>query len=319
MKSLSAKSFRTITITAVVLVVMIGYVTRSELGNLSALGWGLITAICPLGFLETMLASKTLIPQALISFIVIVIVVIVFGKFFCAWICPTALIQRILPKRSKKKETANISEAADYADDCGTNSNVVNKQLHLAEACKGKHKNIKLDSRHMVLGGTLLSSALFGFPVFCLVCPVGLSFATLLVIMRLFTNGEATFTVLLFPAILILELIVFRKWCTKICPLGACVSLLSGLNRFFRPHIDDNKCLVTAENKECYRCSKACNVEKINLRFPSKSGGSMNDCSKCRECSDSCPTNAIKFPFLPKNLEREKPVLPTKHFSTKNE
>ena len=47
----------------------------------------------------------------------------------------------------------------------------------------------KLDSRHYVLGGALLSTAVFGFPVFCLVCPIGLTFATVLVVWRPGTEG----------------------------------------------------------------------------------------------------------------------------------
>ena len=41
-------------------------------------------------------------------------------------------------------------------------------------ACHAK-RNGKFDSRHAVLGGAVLTTAVFGFPVFCLVCPVGLA------------------------------------------------------------------------------------------------------------------------------------------------
>lgn len=46
------------------------------------------------------------------------------------------------------------------------------------------------DSRHAVLGGALLTTAVFGFPVFCLVCPVGLTFAAVALLVSLFGCGR---------------------------------------------------------------------------------------------------------------------------------
>lgn len=89
--------------------------------------------------------------------------------------------------------------------------------------------------RNWVLGGALLSTAVFGFPVFCLICPVGLTFATLIAVWRLFQFNEVALSLLVFPAMLALEVLVLRKWCSRFCPLGALLSLASRLNRTFRP------------------------------------------------------------------------------------
>ena len=59
-----------------------------------------------------------------------------------------------------------------------------------------------LDSRHVILGGSLLSAAVFGFPVFCLICPIGLTFATIVLVMRLFAFGDVAWGVILVPALL---------------------------------------------------------------------------------------------------------------------
>ena len=71
------------------------------------------------------------------------------------------------------------------------------------------------------------SSLVFGFPVFCLVCPIGLTFATVLLVMRLFAFGDATWTVVAFPVIIALEVLLLPKWCQRFCPLGALLSLFS--------------------------------------------------------------------------------------------
>ena len=42
----------------------------------------------------------------------------------------------------------------------------------------------------MVLAGALASSAAFGFPVFCLICPVGLTFALVIALWRLAEFNE---------------------------------------------------------------------------------------------------------------------------------
>ena len=101
------------------------------------------------------------------------------------------------------------------------------------------------------------------------------------------------------PAVLLIEVIFFRKWCTKFCPLGAIMSLISGANKTLRPTIDDGKCLQTTKGISCLMCAKSC-PEHINIRKPEESPVSLNNCTKCHECSSHCPAKAISFPLLPK-------------------
>ena len=154
------------------------------------------------------------------------------------------------------------------------------------------------DSRNWVLGGAILSTAAFGFPVFCLVCPVGLTFGTLVVVWRVFQFNEVTWSLLVFPAMLVLELAVLRKWCHRFCPLGALLSLVSRGNRTFRPQANVGTCLHAAHGERCHRCADAC-PEGIDLHDRAASAP-LNECVKCRECADACPVHAITFPFLSK-------------------
>ncbi|MDR3136335.1 MAG: 4Fe-4S binding protein [Coriobacteriales bacterium] len=158
------------------------------------------------------------------------------------------------------------------------------------------------DSRHLILGGTLLTAVVFGFPVFCIVCPIGLSFATLIALWRLVGFSELTLSLLVFPVIVIFELLVLRKWCHRFCPLGALVSLLSIPNRFLRPTVNKDAC-IRLNGGECTICADVCD-ELLDPHY----AHSLHECTKCGVCKEKCPTGAIRFSLLPQRgayLEEE--------------
>ena len=74
-----------------------------------------------------------------------------------------------------------------------------------------------------MLAGSLASAAVCGFPVFCLVCPIGLTFASAIALYRLIGFNEPAIEVLVFPALLVLELTVFRNGATVLS--GRCVAI----------------------------------------------------------------------------------------------
>ena len=148
------------------------------------------------------------------------------------------------------------------------------------------------------MGGSLLSAAVFGFPVFCLICPIGLTFATIVLVMRLFAFGDVAWGVILVPALLLAEVVFFRKWCSKFCPISALMSLVGKANRTFVPAIDNAKCRESAQGTSCEACAAVC-PQGINVRHP-EAGMSFSECTKCRACVEACPTRAITMPFLPK-------------------
>ena len=155
----------------------------------------------------------------------------------------------------------------------------------------GKRDGVHLDSRHAVLVGALASTAVFGFPVFCLICPIGLSFATLIGLWNLFRFNEPSWGLIIFPIILIIEVVVLRKWCSKICPVSALVSLISRLNKTFKPKVDTSKC-VREQGIDCHKCVESCpeEVDPHNNLIP--------ECSKCGACVEACPAHAISIKLL---------------------
>ena len=90
----NAKKLRTLVALAIVAVVTVGFVTNVGIGTMSAPGIWDISILCPLGALGTMLASKMMVPRAVISLIVMVLLIVLFARAFCGWICPVPLVQK---------------------------------------------------------------------------------------------------------------------------------------------------------------------------------------------------------------------------------
>lgn len=293
---------RWMTLALVFLIVSVGLVMNTSLGTLSSLGWQAVATICPLGALEGMLATKSVFPRALIALAVMILATVLFGKAFCSWICTVHPITRffdrlfaklrlklLVPKSGRQQSSqACGADAAGYSISAIQETQVSSPSCAGTKGCAGcGEKRARLDSRHLVLVGSLLSAAIFGFPVFCLICPIGLVFGTIIITWQWIGFNSISLSLLVYPAILILELVVLRKWCAKFCPLGALLSLLSLSNRLFRPKVDVSKCLREG-GMDCHTCVDVC-PEGLD---PHLLGG-MNECSKCAICKDECPAKAI--------------------------
>ncbi len=259
------KIVRIVTASLAILVVVSGLVGKLNYGGICFLGAGEIWAACPLGFLERSLAARELMPEWP-SVILVVFSVILLGRIFCAWICPTVILWRVFvgkgalrPNRETAPTGINWASYSQYA----------------------------------VLGSVLFASFLFRFPIFCFFCPIGLFFGSVYAVIRLASPDPLSLELVLFPVMLGLELWVLKSWCRSICPLGALLSIIGNFNPLLRPTVSQDKCL-SAKGINCQACARAC-PEGIDLA--SKPSRFLpNSCTKCLECSDRCPVKAIKFP-----------------------
>ena len=298
-------TLRTLIPLAILLVAGVGFVLHTGFGNLSAIGWGSVSVLCPLGALATMLASKTIVPKAVISLVIGIVLILLVGRAFCGWVCPVPVMAK-LRNLFKGKNHAEGS-AVDTSPLTDGEKALLGKSKSgcgSCGACSGMalEQGRKLDSRHLVLLGALGSTAIFGFPVFCLICPIGLTFATIFLVIMLFGGGDVTWSVVLVPVLLLVEVVFFRKWCAKICPLGALMSLISKGNRTLRPQVDGDTCLESARGAHCDKCAEVCPVG-IDLHHHELV--SPSECIKCGACVDICPVDAISMPLLPKRAAAE--------------
>lgn len=287
---IKASTLRAITGIAVFVLVGIGLAFNIGTGTISSFGWDYISTICPVGALESIFGAWAFVPRAIIVLVIVLLLGIVVGKAFCAWACPVPHVENIFKSKKRKAlDAAEQDEAADRSIERWRKKEKITR------------KPVPLDSRHAVLGGTLLTTAIFGFPVFCVVCPVGLSIATFILVWRTLQFNEPSWGLLIFPLVIVLEVVVFRKWCGRLCPIGALLSLVSTLNKSFRPTVDHSVCLRDTKDANCKICDAAC-PEYIDP-FADKGDRAMTECIKCRRCVDSCPVSAIKLPFAKKKAE----------------
>jgi ferredoxin-type protein NapH len=312
---------RTLIPLALLIIATLAYAFGFDFGTVSTLGLGFVSLICPLGALFTLLASvlpsvslgaftldTAVLVRIIASLVIVVLLVVVFGKAFCAWVCPVPLVQKIrgLFVRPSKANLTHENQVSVH----GTMVNSAKSPSHCSSCAKTQAA--LLDSRHLILGGGMLSALIFGFPIFCLICPIGLTFASIFLLVNLFTGADLTWAILLAPAFLIIEVVVFKKWCAKICPMGALFSLLSKFNKTFRPKINDEVCLETASRsagsevvggpqsgKTCGICGRVCpeGIDPRHYNNPCYTGKKWNECTKCRVCVDNCPSKALTLPM----------------------
>ncbi len=302
---------RTVVAFAVFVVLSAGLVASIGFGTLSGFGWETISMLCPLGALTSMIASRALVPRSVVALLIAAVVVVLLGRVFCGWVCPVPLLDRLRAffrsprarvrlQSERHDEIVSLAERELACSGAGEGAGAGAGE-GAGAGCKRDCSSCgsvraRLDSRHAILGGALLSTAIFGFPVFCVVCPIGLSFAAVLVVWRLFAMGDITVSVVLIPLVLIVELVFLRKWCSRFCPLSALMNLVARFNRTWRPTIDDSKCLETSRHVACSKCAEVCDAD-INLRHPTLGERGLADCTRCRACVESCPAHAITMPF----------------------
>lgn len=216
-------------------------------GSICTLTSGSLTLSCPLGFLQACAASNMIISSLVIPATITVLVTVLVGRVFCGWMCPHGLIEDSTARLGKVRVSRVRIRAFGIT----------------------------------LLLAVLAASALFHYPVFCLICPVGVICRNLI---SFSSHGTLGLDLMVIPTIILLETFLAR-WCVGICPLGITLSLLGRIN-ILNPKIDETKCT------DCSVCSKVCpmGIPLTEVKKPN-----LEDCTKCLKCSEKCPQKAISW------------------------
>lgn len=240
---------------------------------------GTLCALCPVGFAEIALASGSIPWGLALGVATLLLIVFLVGRAFCSWLCPTSLVRNLFGGRAPRGLTSRTGACPGCATDAA-NPNTGREHSNLA-------------AQAVALAALLAVSFIVHFPVFCLVCPIGLAFGTLFAVSRLFVTWQPGWELVVFPAMLLAEAFLLRRWCAAVCPLGFFFGLMAKgrarLPRLLRPRTNQSRCI---HHEGCNVCATVC---PENISATTADARDLEDCTSCLDCEEHCPTKAIAF------------------------
>jgi len=217
----------------------------------------------PLLLAVTSIAYRVMIAAALPS-LILVAVTVLFGRFFCGFVCPLGTL-------------IDISDA------------FIKKRLRSFPVLKNtKYYILLFLVIAAVLGASLVhffdplviferSLVLIFYPVFTYLVS---SFA--LIQTPVYTESMIALCVVV--TIIGLNLLRPRFWCRNMCPLGALLALFSKISIFKFSFLEGcNKCSI---------CEKVCPTSAISIEAQKIDSG---ECISCLRCQYECPQDAVKY------------------------
>ncbi|MEM0488425.1 MAG: 4Fe-4S binding protein [Candidatus Bathyarchaeia archaeon] len=267
--------------------------------------------------LMTGLVDSKLILSTLIAISIFLLLIVLFGNIFCSWLCPLGtiidsfdwLIRRLSPKIEDRRERKMLKSGNDA---------VYCRKYPLYVICPlGR---ISKDDRllaKLLMTSSLAITPFLKFPVFCVICPIGIISKGMLHLKGIKTalhiGGKELFLwieMLLIPLVAVLLSVIERRyWCKHLCPVGFFLNVIATLNPFIKPKVQKDKCIIYACPPECNdayieycgvcrlvdakKCEKVC---PANIKLTSN--GSLFGCTKCMECYATCEYEAVVMEWM---------------------
>ena len=194
--------------------------------------------------------------------LIMLLLAMLFGRFFCGWICPMGTV-------------------IDYAGSLKKNRRIFTNKIN------GRISRVKFYvlGMFLILAFFRAQTAGIGDPL------VGMARAVTLgvipAVSMLYGTAHNYFTrleipLMIFVLILVISAVIPRLWCRALCPLGALYALMSRGALLRR---------VVVDCSDCDACSETCRMGAIKL----KGEYVKTECVLCMDCVYSCPKHSVKF------------------------
>ena len=255
----------------------------------------------PLLMLLNFIASGKILPIFLLSLIPLFLTLI-FGRFFCGWVCPFGAINQFFSRifKKSKKEKKGVEKKLlklKYLVLLGV----------IVAALMGTHLGGWLDPFSLLTRSTAIAvnpsfNHVINHSLKAGAKDSGIVSKTLkpaydFARKNVLTNKQRVYTQsviigLLFFGLLVMNLYKRRFFCNYLCPLGALYGLVSRFSLF---HLKTGEKCVS-----CNACANNCTYKGSPFQDYMKS-----ECMTCFNCVSDCPTDAVDVTFaLPKKAAR---------------
>ncbi len=275
--------------------------------------------IDPLAFLSTLLAHKTVEGLMWLALITVGLSLI-FGRFFCGWVCPLGTLIQLAEKLPLRKRKDVIQSNRWHR------SQVIKYYLLgglLVAALLGVQWTGVLDPLSLVIRSMgLVVLPMFEWilrPVFeaayqhnplgitALTEPIYDSLQGSLMSFNQPHFYQVVLFALLFFGILALSFVRYRFWCRILCPLGALLGVLARFGAF-----------RVLQTEGCINC-RLCTYECQGAADPEiREGWRPSECVVCGNCTAACTEGGLEFGFRRPRLHAQTAfagtAVPRRHF-----
>lgn len=228
-------------------------------GTVCSLSVGGFNLTCPVGFLEGLTATQTIILTAIASALILLVLSVLLGRVFCGWLCPFGtildLVGRFIPRFG--------------------NPAILNSR----------------QTKYSVLAASIVGSGIAGHQVFCPICPIG-ALCRSYGVKDFFFGSELAIV----PVALAMEMGEKRNWCRYLCPVGAFLGLMGRVG-LVKVVIGAHQCKKFS-CMECAEVCPVGIVDKGMLREGISPPLSKSECIMCLRCVENCPYGAAKVRFM---------------------
>jgi polyferredoxin len=267
----------------------------------------------PLVAFSTSLSTHAIYNRVVLALIIIVGVILV-GRFFCGWICPLGTINHFFSAFKPERKAKKRIESNRYKNWMGTKYYIL--LVFIALSLFTSLQTGLLDPIPFLVRSLATSI----FPAINSALRHGLDalYASNIGVLQSLADGgyellgssvlsfkpqyyNFGFIIgIIFLAVLVLNRFITRFWCRGICPLGAFLGLLSRFS-IFGMHKDHAKC-------------NNCNLCLLNCQGACEPQGDVPwrqaECHLCFNCDGDCPKDAIQFKFFPNRDKQSLQPLP---------